>query len=121
MPDVKLTAVQSKKLIEYLREKWPSARCPLCGLAVGFDVNTMIFEIDSLSFKLEGAHSKLAVAAATCENCSHTILFNLIHAKIVSRDELAPQQPKKLADGQQPVEERAFSRRRSERRFCYQD
>lgn len=75
-----MAAIESKKVISFLSEKWGEKKCPMC--------NHDAWEVQDKVFQLSEFHQGnlvvggplVPVIPVTCTNCGNTILVNALIA-----------------------------------------
>ena len=84
--------VDSKKVEEYLREKWgPLRACPMCEEKRWFvpDSTFQLLELDQGGIVLGG--SAIPVLPVICSKCGNTVLINAILAGFVTQQPTPPE------------------------------
>ena len=73
-----MASYDTKKVIQFLTEKWGDKACPMCGKGP--------FQVQEKAFQLSEFHRGnlvvggplIPVIPVTCTNCGHTVLVNAI-------------------------------------------
>jgi len=90
MPDSerRLSDDDKETVISWLKEKWKgeSADCPICG-SNDWNVGDHVAEMPALSkTMLASRRATYPHVVMVCANCGHTLLFNAVVMRIVSRE-----------------------------------
>ena len=83
----------SKKMIDFLSDKWKGRGCPMCGQGP--------WNAQNRTFQLTEFHQGnivlggplVPVVPVTCENCGYTALVNAIIAGVVPREQPTTEKP----------------------------
>ena len=78
-----MAGIDAQKLIEYLKEKWQGAACPMCRQSKWM-VKEKVFELREFSEgNLLVGGSVMPILPVICANCGNTILVNAITGGLI--------------------------------------
>ena len=86
-----MSDIDSKKIIDFLSEKWKGRDCPMCGKGP-WNVQSKVFQLTEFyqsSIVIGGP--VIPVIPVSCENCGHTVLVNAIISGAMAHGESEPE------------------------------
>lgn len=83
-----MKTADTDKMIQFLKDKWQDAHCPLCGMnhwnVTGKYFKLIEFDAKRSIFNMSGSDI-IPVVPVTCSNCGNTVFVNAIVAGLVDR------------------------------------